>query len=362
MIAWARREGAAIAGDAQEAGPGTFGASGEREVVFERVLDELPHGVVVVDRELVVDYVNSAATQLIGGGDHVRHGFSLPDEVGDLSLRALVRELFQDGAPKPPRIATVEGGRLVSVQAFPARGSGLCVLVFTDVTKEERTRLAERRFVENAAHELRTPLAAIVGVIDVLEGGAKDEPEARDRFLLHLRRHSARLTRLATSLLALARIQAGQQEARMELVQIHELLELVVVDLQAPAGVNVSVRAPHEVAALTDRELLHQAVYNVAENAVKNTQRGEVVLEARAEARTTEIEIRDTGIGMSAKDQDRAYERFHRAPESENPGFGLGLTIAKDAIEALGGTISLTSQPSVGTRVRITLPGAKIVA
>jgi signal transduction histidine kinase len=328
---------------------------------FESIIARLPHGLVIIDRELRVDYINPAARELLGGMRAPRRGDRLSEITGDGPLRALAHDMFRAGAPTASRLVQIED-RMVMFSALGAFESETGILLLEDVTERERVRLAERRLVENAAHELQTPLAAIVSVIEVLESGAKDTPHARDRFLRHLRSHSDRLARLATSLLALARIQAGQQEPHLELVHVAPLLERVAADLRPRPGVKVSVQAPHGIATLTDADLLHQILVNVAANAAKNTYTGEIVLEARAKDAVTELEIRDTGLGMSSADRDHVFERFYRSAESRSPGFGLGLSIAKEAVEALGGEIVLESELDKGTRVLIRLPVARIVS
>jgi signal transduction histidine kinase len=126
--------------------------------------------------------------------------------------------------------------------------------------------------------------------------------------------------------------------------------------------VEIAVRASGEVAALADRELLYQALANVAANALKHTHEGEVALEARDLGRTVEVEVRDTGRGMERTAAAHAFDRFYRSSLREDDGFGLGLAIANDAVVAMGGSIALESTPNVGTRVWIRLPSAKIVS
>jgi two-component system, OmpR family, phosphate regulon sensor histidine kinase PhoR len=322
----------------------------------ERVLTQLPQGVVLVDPNLVIDYANPAAERLLGVG---RPGDPLPDPWPDFSLRALAASLFR---PDPP-----SGGTLVEtdhrffwVEGLPPSTAEPAILIVEDVTERERARRNEREFVENAAHELRTPLAAIVSVMDVLESGAKDIPEARDRFLKHIRVHSERLSRLARSLLILARLQTGAEQPRLTIVPVGPLLEEIAGRLDPAGGVEVSVRSAAETGALADRDLLHRALANVAENSAKHTQEGEIVLEARGNGTTTEIEIRDTGPGMTDEERARAFQRFYRSSNGTD-GFGLGLAIAQEAVLAIGGTIELESKAGVGTRVRVALPSAKIL-
>ena len=322
----------------------------------ERVLMRLPQGVVLVDSELRIDHANPAAERLLGVGSP---GDPLPDPWPDFSLRDLAARLF---GPDPPT-----GGTLVEtdhhffwVEGVPASTAETAILIVDDVTERERARQSEREFVENAAHELRTPLTAIVSVMDVLEGGAKDIPETRDRFLKHIRVHSERLSRLATSLLVLARLQTGVEQPRLTVVPVRPLLEEIAGRLEtAGGGVEVSVRAPEQTGALADRDLLHRAIANVAENSAKHTQKGEIVLEARGNATTTQIEIRDTGPGMSEEERDRAFHRFYRSSNGTD-GFGLGLAIAEEAVRGLGGTIELESEPGAGTRVLVVVPSAKL--
>lgn len=338
----------------------SVGTPADRERRFEQVLARLPHGVVVVDRELRIDYVNPAANRFLGRTRELRRGDRVPDPWPDFSLPDFVGSLFAANPPAGGHLIVTEAGTLC-VEGLPPAGAPHAILIFDDVTERERSRQAEREFVENAAHELRTPLAAIVSVVEVLESGAKDVPEARDRFLEHLRSHSDRIARLATSLLTLARIQAGREAPRLELAPLRPFLEEVAGDLQRRPNVDVVVRCPAEVATLADRELLYRILFNVAANAAKNTDQGEIVLEARARGAWTQIEIRDTGRGMSRVDREHALDRFHRAPDSEGEGFGLGLAIADEAVRALGGALKLVSTPGVGTCVTIELPSAKIV-
>jgi signal transduction histidine kinase len=135
--------------------------------------------------------------------------------------------------------------------------------------------------------------------------------------------HSERLSRLATSLLVLARLQTGVEQPRLTVVPVRPLLEEIAGRLDSAAGVEVSVRAQEQTGALADRDLLHRAIANVAENSAKHTQTGEIVLEARGNATTTQIEIRDTGPGMSEEERERAFHRFYRSSNGTD-GFGLG--------------------------------------
>ncbi len=328
---------------------------------FEEILNRLPHGVLVVDRELVVEYVNPEAVRLLGDENGLGAGKPFGLQLDGLAFRPLVESLFT-ADPDADGHLVVRDHKTLCIQGLPAMNAGSAILTVEDVTERERMRRAERLFVENAAHELRTPLAAIISVIEALESGAKNTPAVRDRFLAHLLAHSERLRRLATSLLILARIQTGQQSPSIELVRVEPLLTQVAEDLDAPPAVEVAVRAPAEIATLADRELLHRTLSNIAENAAKYTSEGVIAFEARTNGSRVEIDVRDTGCGMSRTDLAHAFDRFYRARGRGRDGYGLGLSIAEEAVHALGGTLTLESTPGVGTRARIELPSARLVS
>lgn len=332
----------------------------DRETMLMRLLTRLPQGVIVVDRALTVVFVNPAARRIMG--PTVQVGEPLEDPWPEYSLRNVARSLFTKHPNLGPRVVHLDA-HTYSVDGLLSAGAPTATLLVEDVTDHENARRSERHFIQNAAHELRTPLAAITSVVDVLDAGAKHDPIAVDSFLGHLRAHSDRLTRLATSLLVLARIQTGQENVQLDLVELRPLLAEVAAGLVPAEGVALEVRVPENLAVLANRDLFLHVLENVGANATKHTRAGSIVFEARDLGHDAEIEIRDTGVGMSSEESAHAFDRFFRAPEVDRgKGFGLGLAIADEAVRALGGTIRLDSVPNEGTRVRICLPSARVVA
>jgi len=128
---------------------------------------------------------------------------------------------------------------LVGIPAQPE--SDTVMIVLDDLTEQERRELAEREFVSNAAHELRTLLTTIIGAIEVLQAGAKDDVHERDRFLAHIEREAERLARLARALLTLARAHAGQERPRLDLVPLYPLLQELADGTRAGDGVSEAV-------------------------------------------------------------------------------------------------------------------------
>lgn len=220
----------------------------------------------------------------------------------------------------------------------------------------------EGQFVTNAAHELQSPLTAIVSAVEVLQAGAKDTPE-RDIFLDHIEEAAARLVRLTRSLLVLSRVQTRLEGARMELVELEPLLSDVAARVRTQQDVDLAVSCPADAAVVTNRELVDHAVFNVLTNATNYTTNGRIELSARLNGGAAEICISDTGPGIPEIEQARVFERFYRGEAGTDHGSGLGLAIARAAIEAVGGVVELESEVGAGTTVRLQFPqGASLVA
>ena len=328
-------------------------------IPLRRMFARLPLGVISFDAGLMVEYVNPAGRVFFRGA---RPGALLPEPFPSFSLRKFGRRMFTS-TPPVRQVVDLPSGRLLEVDGIPGEHGENAVLMVQDITARERRRRAEQEFAANAAHELRTPIAAIVSALDVLEGGAKEVPDDRDRFLGHIQRESARLTQLVGGLLLLGRIQTGQEHPSLRLVDAEPLLQDIASALEPQAGVEVRVDCPRHVAMLTDENLLRQAVWNLASNSARHTARGEIRLSGRDLGAMAEIEIRDTGSGIDDAVRPFIFDRFYRAKRGGGAvGFGLGLPISQEIARALGGSMLLDSKLGVGTRVRVHVPSARVVA
>ena len=324
------------------------------------IVDQIPGGLVVAEAPSGrVVIVNEQARQTLGPMEDDA-SFGRETILGRaLEGQSLVAERVEivkpDGEPA-----------VLSVNAVPVRDDGgritAAVSMFEDITASEARHRAERDFVTNAAHELQSPLAAITSAVDVLQAGAKDAVE-RDLFIEHIERESQRLVRLTRALLTLARAQTEVEEPRAELIDLGPLLEAIAARMEPAPDVTLTVECPADLALVSNRELLEQAISNVVRNAVKYTDTGSIVVAASRRDSAVEISVVDTGAGIPAEALARVAERFYRA-EGSKDGFGLGLAIVEAAVGVLGGKLEVASEgPGQGTSVAITLPlGAKRVA
>ncbi len=344
--------------------------------LLDAVLDQMPVGVVVAEAPSGrVIRANRYAHELLGDGV----GDSVPtvapiglfDEQGRSLApgeRPLARAVHDGFETRNERIELRRGDgsrTTVAASAAPIRDEDgeivAAVVVFEDISSRASRELADRDFITNAAHELRTPLTAIASAIEVLQAGAKEVVSERDLFLSHIERESGRLSRLARALLLLARVQSGVEKPRLEIVPLLPMLKDVAAATRPARGVRISVRCRKDVAALTSPELVEQALVNLAANAAAHTARGSITLSARSTKAAVVLEVADTGSGISDETRERMFERFFRGGARDAGGFGLGLAIARQALEAVGGTISVDTAEGKGTQMRLELPPAQLM-
>jgi signal transduction histidine kinase len=312
------------------------------------VFDGLTEAVIVVGEEGEVRFNNPAAGRLVRNGRPAA------------ALIPTLRRAAQEGSDEIPVLAI--DSRVYGVQARRVAAEHAVLMVVRDRTEELRRERAEREFVSNAAHELRNPLAGISSAIEVLRGGAKDDPGARERFLRSLAHDAERMTRLMQSLLTLARVEAAGERQEAEVVDVSLAAEEALSSVDAPEGIEVHGGIEPDLVAVGDGVLLLQVLIGLLSNACNNTPPpGVVSLRAnRGEGGVVTIEVEDTGKGIPADEQDRVFERFYRGSATHSgEGFGLGLSIAKRMVDVMGGEIGLRSEPGAGTTFWVRLNAAK---
>jgi two-component system phosphate regulon sensor histidine kinase PhoR len=326
----------------------TFGMLATERDRLSAVFDGLTEAVIVAGEDGQVRFTNPAASRL------VRDGRPAPALVPSL------RRAAQQGADEIPVLSI--DGRLYGVQARQVPAEHAVLLVVRDRTEELKREQAEAEFVSNAAHELRNPLAGIMSGIEVLRGGAKDDPDARDRFLDRLAYDAERMTRLTQSLLTLARVEAAVERDGPQVVDVTVAADEAMEAVECAEGVELSDEIEPDLVAEGDPVLLRQVMIGLLSNACAYTPApGAVTLRAsRGAENTVRIEVQDTGKGIPTEEQDRVFDRFYRGSGMlEGEGFGLGLSIAKRMVNVMGGEIGLSSEPGDGSTFWVRLRAAK---
>ena len=247
------------------------------------------------------------------------------------------------------------------------------VVAAHEQARAESADQRRRELIVNISHELRTPIANIKGHVESLRmplGPRLTEVE-RDQYLAIVARQTDRLGSLVDDLLALARADADELHLDLKPVQIDEVVTEVHQALAPLAAREKQVKLIHNPApdlprALADRERLTQVVLNLVRNSITATPIGGLVFLDLDEADESHLSLRvsDTGHGIPDEELERVFERFYRSDASRQRstgGFGLGLSIVRDLVEAMGGTVSVTSTVGIGSCFTVLLriaPGA----
>ncbi len=239
------------------------------------------------------------------------------------------------------------------------------VAVFRDVTRRARIERLKEEFISVAAHELKTPMTALRGYIELLlsESAGQVTP-IQERFLQIIKTNVERLAELANNLLDVSRIEAGMVQLQIQELHLSDLVDEVVVTFQAEIerkGLTFIVKVPGDLPVVWgDRGRLVQLLSNLMSNACKYTPGGgQVGLMARQVDSLIQVDVVDTGIGITHQDQEQIFSRFFRA---DNPlireigGTGLGLSIAKSIVSLHGGEIWVDSELGRGSTFSFTLP------
>lgn len=220
-----------------------------------------------------------------------------------------------------------------------------------------------KSFVANISHELKTPMTTISGFIDgILDGTI--ESEKQQYYLGIVSDETKRLSRLVQSMLSMSRMESGEFVLKPELFDLREMLFGIVISQEQrieSSGLDIiGLDELQGVSLNADKDLIHQAVYNLVDNAVKFTdENGKITFTLKAENKQAVFTVTNTGKGIPAKDLPFVFERFYKVDKSRSASknsTGLGLYIVKTIITAHGGTITVSSRENEITSFRVTLP------
>jgi len=376
VLAWAAlRPTEDLAGLAR---PGALGVpSAEAERLWRMVVDAVPEPAVALDNAGQIVHANRTADELFGArrpGNHVASMSRDPELLAAVDETLVTRE---GRAVELHTRVPVERRLLAMVAALDdkaSRGGGPSLLIsFRDLTDQDRLTRMRADFVANASHELRTPLASLRGFVETLQGAAKDDPEARERFLKVMSEQAERMSRLVDDLLSLSRVEMREHLPLVERVDLNDVLARVIQALQplaAKTNTTIEVQQLEEPAVIRgDRDEVVQVFQNLIQNAVKYGKPGgrievRVVREAAAAGRPARFlaSVTDDGPGIAPQHLPRLTERFYRvnvAASRERGGTGLGLAIVKHILNRHRGELMVSSKLGQGSTFTVALPAAQ---
>ncbi|WP_371818211.1 sensor histidine kinase [Pseudarthrobacter sp. C4D7] len=349
----------------------TLAESVRRQALLDAVLKAVGVGVWVVDTRGHTVLANRAMRTdpaLDGVMDPAgRHGLMLADRLTPVPsgmaplARAAAGEVFVDelywAGP-----ADRQRAYSVSSHGFPPAGgqAGGAVITFVDVTSLVSALAAKDNFVATVSHELRTPLTSILGYLElVLEEPGHEDIQGE---LLVVRRNAEHLLGLVNDLIAVA---SERMDLSLEETDLARLLALevdAVLPKAAGHGLQLVLEVEQPLPARVDPERISQVVRNLLSNAIKYSPSGGLITAGAVRTDAGLVcSVSDTGVGMTAEEQEQAFTKFFRSARSREtaiPGAGLGLPVSKTIVEGHGGSISLASEPGVGTTATFILPVA----
>jgi len=314
--------------------------------------------IAVSDRGEVM-LINPAARRLLG----LEHAYGV-DQITDLPApigAAIAAATPVDTNEVRESEIALDGGKELQLAIARVADPGAGVVVtLRDITEQRRLERARRDLVANVSHELKTPLAAIKGLLELLQGGGVDTKH-REEFLGLMEVESARLERLVEEQLQLARLDSGAIPLERERFDLDALVDGVVASrlpLAEAAGVELTARNDVFAAIDADPARIEQILLILLDNALRHTPSGgSIVVSARRNVTEARLAVADTGEGIPADEQPFVFDRFYRGdPSREGRSAGLGLAIARGLAEAHGGRIEVVSAPGVGSTFTVHIP------
>ena len=315
------------------------------------ILERMSEGLVVLSEMLRPVAANQAARRLLGFPEG-----SLPPRLPSDEVRTVAR-LAQDRSETAEEIVSIWFPERLTlrVRAEPLDKHAGVIVVIEDVTEELKTQRMRREFVAHASHELKSPVASMQTLAEVLRHAIREDPVAAQRFADRIEFESARLGRLVGDLLDLSRLEDPERVAQ-ELIDLSAGARRVMEDAESEAvskEISLQAEISDGVFVKGDESQMAVLVRNLVENAMRYTpEGGRVSVVVHQEGGSAIVRVSDNGIGIPLEAQARVFERFYRvdrARSRDRGGTGLGLAIVKHVAELHGGTVQLDSELGRGS-------------
>ena len=359
--------------------------------IAKRLLQVSPDALLVVDKAGIIQFANETSHVLFGYSTadlvgqsitvlipvrfHARHGTHLANYLAmptNREMGARIRDLYAlrgDGSEFPAGIRLSpfrDGEHTFVAAAIRDMTEGRIISDALVAAREEadRANRAKSRFLATASHDLRQPLQAIRLINASMQKFTQDLPELTD-LVRHQELAIDSATRLLNALLDISRLESGTIEAQLSPVRLESAFADIVTEFAPVAtGKNIELRhAATRAMISTDRTLFTQLLQNLVGNALKYTERGQVLISHEIEDGALMLKITDTGVGISADKLDRIFDEYYQVgPQgAKRLGVGLGLAIVREVARLLGYSVSVSSQLGHGTCVTVRVPENRLL-
>jgi two-component system phosphate regulon sensor histidine kinase PhoR len=370
------------------------------------ILEAIQDGIILLDAQDRILFINPYACEIIGRKDGPKVGMRLMEVMRSDELYTLVRRAREEERPPAPmEVLFVRNpertflARARNLRDVAPAASGACLILLRDVSERKRLERIRADFLFRVSHELRTPLTLIKGFAETLQDEGFQDSEEANRYLSVIGENTDRLTRLVGDLVRLSSIELGRHPVRLEAVPLKERVHKAVQSFEVRArekGIALVLEIPEGLPpVLADPDRLTEILFNLLDNAMKFTTDGQIRLSAERRPAFEQAEeapgrgdseskddnrpqflyvpsganplgcvalmVEDTGHGIPVEELPRVTERFfqgERKTQDREKGSGLGLAIVKHLVKLMGGRLSIQSQESRGTTVKVMLPVA----
>ena len=330
---------------------------------WDAIIKALPESALVVSNSFIIESSNDSMNALLEAdpiGSHLTSHFRAP-----AIMQAAKDALAKDEKSNVEFIIRGQSSRHfdVFVSAFGGNESRKVLLIVRDLTYQQQIERMRSDFIANASHEMRTPLATLTGFIETMQGAAKHDGVAREKFLSMMKTQTDRMARLTDDLLSLSRIEINEHLRPTAEVQLSTLLKQCANLLSSAASAlecTISIEVDEGLMVIGDADQLMQVFQNLLENALKYGSQGKrIEVTAKQSTSWTDVTFRDFGAGIAAHHIPRLTERFYRVDVKESRtrgGTGLGLAIVKHILNRHRGKLIIESQLGEGSRFTVRLP------
>jgi len=342
----------------------------QQRTEIEAILSSMVEGVIAMDADERIIIMNSAAAKIFGCDPSTVQGRIIQEAIRNSHLQQFVSETLSGEKPVEKEISISTGeerylfGHGTLIRDIEGKRVG-ALFVLSDITRLRRLENVRKDFVANVSHEIKTPITAIKGFVELLrDNGKKDEQDVK-RFLEIISKHVNRLEAIIDDLLRLSRIEKDVETEGIQLMEsrIKDVLESAIQisePLADSKGVEIGLFCDDGLTARINDPLLEQALVNLLDNAIKySDEKKPVKIEAKHDDKELLIHIIDNGRGIEQEHLPRIFERFYRVDKARSRalgGTGLGLAIVKHIIQAHKGHVTVISIPGKGSTFTLHLP------
>ncbi|MGX7243284.1 ATP-binding protein [Enterococcus quebecensis] len=332
---------------------------------FHALLDELMIGVFIIDVDGKLQLINPKMLEILTIQDDDA-GKDYFEVIKEPALIHLIHQVITEKSSVHQEIKLTDPLNDMildmSLRFIEEDGSNYQVLgIAYDLTRVRQLEKMQKDFVSNVSHELKTPVTSLLGFTETLLDGAKDDPETLNQFLEIMQKDALRLQQLIQEILQLSRngknISYDDQD-----ITLHPFIEEILRSYRKTIkekNLTIKIIGNETLTYTTKYELFYPIVKNLVENAIQYSQEDETVTIDFGFSDTFFFTVKDNGIGISLKDQERIFERFYRVDKARSRhsgGTGLGLSIVQNYTELLGGSVTIESHLGLGSTFMVKLP------